>query len=835
MRLLVILLLGFLFVPLNAQIRTPAEFLPHPYTREFTPHHLLVEYFRYVAAASDRVHLEEIGRTHEHRPLFLAFVSSAENLSRLEDIRLNNLRLAGLEAGQPDLASAKAIVWLGYTVHGNEGSGAEASMQVLYDLATGTGEWLANTLVIMEPCVNPDGYNRYTNWNNQVSAATFDVSADAREHYEPWPGGRTNHYLFDLNRDWAWQTQIESRRRIQAYRRWMPHVVADLHEMGYTSPYYFAPAVQPYHEFITTWQRDFQVTIGKNHAKYFDREGWAYFTKEHFDLFYPSYGDTYPVYNGAIGMTYEQGGHGFAGRAISLPNNDTLKLADRIAHHATTSLSTIEISSRHAGDVVREFAGYFKKSAEQPPGPYKAYVVKSNNSKGKLKALCDLLDLQGIDFGVAVQPGRTRMGYNYVTGRDETFILEQGDLVISAHQPRAILTQVLFDPESRLVDSMTYDITCWSLPYAYGVHTYAVKERIDVRKGYAQFYTLQDVPQDAYAYALRWESMQEAQVLAAALHAGYRPRFAEEAFSVGGKMYAPGTVLFMRTDHRTDATFPADLIALSNNHGVPLEAIHTGFVESGKDFGSSSYTLIQKPRVLTIAGEGVWSNEFGQVWHFFEQVINYPLTVIPQDNFGSVQWHEYQILILPDGHYTIAEPAMKAIESWVQGGGKIIAIGSAVNRFEGRDGYALKKYTDPAREEEVKKSEEKDRLDRRLHTYQGGDRRYLSSQIPGAVFKARVDVTHPLAFGLGDHYFSLKTDNAAYEHLADASNAVYLGDTLTYYGFAGYRALEQQKNTVLFAVERKGRGAIVYLVDNPLFRGFWENGKFVFCNALFFI
>jgi hypothetical protein len=442
---------------LIGQLKSPAEFLPHPFQKEFTPHHLLVDYFEYVAAQSASIILEDIGTTYEHRRQFLAIISTPENLANLENIRLNNLKITGMEQGGDDLALSKAIVWLGYSVHGNEAGGSEASMQVVYDLVTGKNgadTWLENTIVILEPSANPDGYSRYTNWNSQVSSLPYNASSDAWEHDEPWPGGRTNHYLFDLNRDWAWQTQVESRNRVAAYRRWMPHVVADLHEMSYSSPYYFAPAAQPYHEFITEWQRNFQVAIGKNHAKYFDQEGWAYFTKEYFDLFYPSYGDTYPVFSGAIGMTYEQGGHGFAGRAISLPNDDTLWLSDRIAHHVTTSMSTIEVTSKNSQDVISQFEQYFKRSLTNPPGSYKTYVVKGSKNPARLTALKALLDLQGIIYGSAA-PAQFNNAFDYVSGKFGTASIEDGDLVISAYQPQAVLTKVLIDPESKLVDSET--------------------------------------------------------------------------------------------------------------------------------------------------------------------------------------------------------------------------------------------------------------------------------------------------------------------------------------------------------------------------------------------
>ena len=294
------------------KLLSPEEFMPHKYGEQFTPHNLTVDYFRHAAANSDLIQLKEYGKTNQSRPLLYAIISSKENLANLEKIRLNNLARAGVAGGKSDPSvSNVTIVWLSMNVHGNEPASSESSVSVLYNLVNtnrlDAKEWLKNTVVIIDPCVNPDGYHRYTHWNNNASDKTPNPSPDAREHREPWPGGRVNHYYFDLNRDWAWLTQIESQQRMAVYKDWLPHVVPDFHEMGYNSPYYFAPAAQPYHKYITPFQRDFQVEIGKNHAKYFDKEGWLYFTKEVFDLFYPSYGDTYPTYNGAVGHSEAMG------------------------------------------------------------------------------------------------------------------------------------------------------------------------------------------------------------------------------------------------------------------------------------------------------------------------------------------------------------------------------------------------------------------------------------------------------------------------------------------------------------------------------------------------
>ncbi|RMF60867.1 MAG: zinc carboxypeptidase, partial [Bacteroidetes bacterium] len=351
-RLFAFALLCILALPASGQDRllAPADFLGYEPGTRFTPHHRVVAYFEHVAAASPNVRLEYYGETYEGRPLLVAYVARPDYLARLDAIRTNNLRLAGLAEGAVDGPTA-ALVWLSYNVHGNEAVSTEAALLTLYDLANPdnarTQAWLDSTVVIIDPCINPDGRDRYVHWYNQTVGRFPDPNPDAREHHEPWPGGRTNHYYFDLNRDWAWATQQETRHRLPLYQRWLPHVHVDFHEQGVDEPYYFAPAAEPFHEAITPWQRELQTIIGQNHARYFDERGWLYFTRQVFDLFYPGYGDTWPTFNGAVGMTYEQGGSGRAGLAIRTAEGDTLTLAERIAHHHTTGLSTVEATARH--------------------------------------------------------------------------------------------------------------------------------------------------------------------------------------------------------------------------------------------------------------------------------------------------------------------------------------------------------------------------------------------------------------------------------------------------------------------------------------------------------
>lgn len=828
-----ILLLCYLLLPgvIFAQLRTPGEFLPHELGETFTPHHLLVDYFEYVAENSAQVQLIEYGRTNEQRPLLLAFASTAENLNQLEAIRTNHLRRVGILEGSPDPSLDRAIVWLSFSVHGNEAAGSEASMGVLYDLANTndprTQQWLENTIIILDPSVNPDGYSRYTHWYRGVANQIPNAAPFVQEHREPWPGGRVNHYLFDLNRDWAWQTQVESRQRIVQYQQWFPHIHADLHEQYYTNPYYFAPAARPYHQYITGWQADFQKEIGSNHAKYFDREGWLYFTKERFDLFYPSYGDTYPTFTGAIGMTYEQGGHSRGGRAIELPTGDTLTLNDRVAHHRTTALSTVEIASLNLERLQQNFTEYFQNAQDNPSGPFKSYVIKADVAPDRVRALMLLLDRNGIQYG-RLGNSRSLSAFDYTTGRTTTANLTSDDLVISAYQPLSVLTQVLLDPRSELEDSLTYDITAWSLPYAYGLQAYATGERIDPAPMPEEM--SQDAPafdESAYAYAIRWHSVADARLLAQLLAAGVQVRTTTRTLESGGYSFDPGTIVITRADNRKVEGFSGTVRRLAEVNGQEVYSLQTGLSDSGPDIGSDGLELISAPNVAVVAGESVSPNSFGQVWYYMEQDLGYPIHVLYDSDLPG-DLSNVDVLILPEGNYGLSEANMEAMSRWVQGGGKLIPIGSALNAFTKYSTFGLKRKNGNG------DSENADTTDQ-LEDYGGQERRYISNTTAGAIYEVTMDESHPLSYGIGPKYFSLKTGSRSFQFLDRGWNAGTIGADPLISGFVGEKAQERFRNSLTFGIEEKGRGQVIYLVDNPLYRGFWESGKFLFSNALFMV
>ncbi|MEM9917514.1 MAG: M14 family metallopeptidase [Bacteroidota bacterium] len=810
----------------QSKIPSPVDFMPHPYGAAFTPHHLLVGYFKEVAKQSDRVVLKEYGQTNEYRPLIYAVVSSPENLARLEDIRLNQLRKAGRGQGKL-LNESLPVIWLSYGVHGNEAGASESSIATLYELATSDQmlDFLKNTVVIIDPCLNPDGFDRYNYWNRSVGGQLVDPAPSTREHQEPWPGGRVNHYLFDLNRDWAWQTQLESRQRLELYYQWMPQVHVDYHEMGYNSPYYFAPAAQPYHQYITPWQADFQTLVGQNHARYFDKEGWLYYTGEVFDLLYPSYGDTYPTFNGAIGMTYEQGGHSRAGRAILMENGDTLTLSDRIAHHLATGLSSVEMTSKNAKELDENFIDYFKKASEKPVGKYKSFLIRSTNPSARIKALCELLDRNQITYGRIRENGKAMRAFDYRSGTTRPVKQNKGDLIISAYQAQSVLLQVLFEPTPYLADSLTYDITAWALPYAYGLEAYAFEDKISSKEPFT--FNDPNLPAKAskvYAYMIPWESLHSARFLAQALDRGLKVRRVTETCRSKGMTAEPGALLITRGDNEgQNPQWEEVVLQLAKEIDQEVFPLQTGFSLDGPDLGSSKLKLVERPKVLLPSGNSNNANAFGEAWYYFDEVLHYPVSIIDVGKLRKLDLEPYNLIVLPEGNYS-GKFNMDRLSDWIAKGGRLIVMGRALSWLEGRSGFALTKNVN----QEISKSSPV-----HLHPYEGRERRNISNTMPGAILRLEMDDSHPLAYGLSDTYFSLKTNTRVYKRLSNCWNVGYSSSNPKIIGFTGAKVRKTLSNKTYFAVEKKGKGNIVYMADNPLFRCFWYNGMMLFSNAVF--
>ncbi|MFM1808572.1 MAG: hypothetical protein RLZZ242_1297 [Bacteroidota bacterium] len=793
-----------------AQLQSPAEFLGYELGDAFTRHHEVLSYFEHLQASKPtQVVLQSYGKTNERRPLMVAFIGSEKTIEQLETIKNNHIN--GLQGATSQ--SPVSIVWLSYNVHGNESVSTEASMQTAYELLTSRSEWLENTLIILDPCINPDGRERYVNWYNQVKNKNPQPDPNSAEHYEPWHSGRTNHYVFDLNRDWVWTTQTESKARLSLYNQWLPHIHVDFHEQGVDSPYYFAPAAEPIHDQVTQFQRDFQVELGKNHAKYFDSKAWMYFTKERFDLLYPSYGDTYPTFNGAIGMTYEQGGSGRAGLAIRNRDGDLLTLKDRIDHHLTTGLSTVEMAHLNQQRLVEQTKKYFSRTTAAP----ETYVLSGKSAN--LRRLTELLDRHHITYHAAKEALVT--GYDYRTSTQKRVQIGKQHLLISTDQFKGSLAKVLFDPTATLNDSVTYDITSWSLPFAYDLEALRVSKTLQGTPYAASGPNKAPFNKNTYAYVMNYESFEDQRALSYLLTQGARVRTSYEAFTVNNQTFKAGSsILLVQENPQLEAW----MRTCQDVFHSQFSPVSTGFVQQGKDFGSSSVRLTKAPKIALLKGKGVSASNYGEWWYFLEQDLNLPVTTLDHDYFRQVDLHDYDVVIMPDGRYSNwSNSELDRLKDWVKNGGRLIAQSAALQVLSQWDETALKP-----------KSKIQDDLSTSNISYALQERKAISDRITGAIFKTVVDQTHPLAFGYDKNYFSLKLREHYFETLDQGTVFSIASESNPISGFAGANTKNPLRNSLVLGAERVGRGQAVYFVDNPVFRGFWYGAKQAAANAILF-
>ena len=849
---------------LSSNLLTPKEFLGYELGDKFSFHHDAVAYFRYVSNAVNHIDLVQYGETYEGRPLIASIIKHPDNRQSLEDIRKSHLASSGLIT-QKTPKSELAVVWLSYSVHGNESSSMEAAIKTLHSFANLKNQtqiqWLEKVVLIIDPCLNPDGRDRYANYYRMAGNIIPDINSFTRSHKEPWPGGRTNHYYHDLNRDWCWQTQKETQQRIKLYKQWMPHVHVDYHEQYYDEPYYFAPAVEPYHELITNWQKDFQQIIGNNNAKYFDENKLLYFRNEEFDLLYPGFGDTYPIFNGALGMTYEKGGIG-AGLSIKTEAKDTLTLKERIDHHYLTGIATIEATYENVDKVLEEFKTFFKSPPLNKTNDYKMFVISDANQPTKIRDLVKLLKLNKIEFG-SLSSGKQKSiknAYDYMTGEKKNIKVSNKDICIPIDQKMGVLASVLFEPRTFLSDTLTYDITAWSLPYIYGLNAFALEKSLNIDLKDNLYDSLKNfkIDTNAYGYLSKCGTMNELKFLSEILNRKVTVRVAEKSFTNKGIQYNPGSLFISaRGNEHLGSKLHNIIQRASINQSNQIVNVGTGSSTKGIDLGSSNFNVITKPKIGILSGDGISSSNFGEIWYFFEQQIEFPISVIKTSDFMSIPLDELDVLIFPNGSYNFLQTKITAstqikkdtganmlvkssppekLLDWVNNGGRLIIIGSAMKKFVDQKGFGLVAYESETAKKEAKKALERENLKDRQRKYGKRKRDKLKNSVYGSIIKIHLDNSHPLAFGYGDNIFNLKLEKSLYPLLPKGWNVGILKDQRSIIsGFMGHKIKKKIKNNLVFGVQDVKKGRVIYLADNILFRSFWYNNYVLFGNAIFFV
>jgi hypothetical protein len=836
--LLSAIILATIFSVLKSQaLKSPDEFLGYKLGTQFTFQYKAIEYFKYIADNSPRAIFREYGKTYEGRQLGVCIISSEENLAKLEEYRKNNLIKAGLLKGE-FTGKQMPFIWLAYNIHGSEAVGMEAAMKTLYTLVTGSypgvSEYLKECIIIIDPCQNPDGHDLYTERYRTSMNRGENPDKNSWEHNQGWPPARTNHYMFDLNRDWVWQTQAETQQRIIFYSQFMPQVHADFHEMGPESTYFFAPSADPWNTVFTPWQHEFHKLMGKGNAALFNEKFRLYFTREDYDFFYPAYGDTWPSLNGAIGFTYEQGGGGSAGIAYKQESGDTLTLRKRIEGHFTSSMATIKVSYENREKLISEYDKFFDESSKNPQFQYKSVIIKGANDRSDMSALLKLLDRNQIKYTYAGNTGKKLKGFDYYLHKSGEVTVEKGDILISAYQPQSHLMQVLFEPDCKISDSLSYDITSWSVPYVYNIKAFAANDKVAADTGKVEQREIENKQgeKSTYAYITNFTGFNELKFIAALYKKSVKLRYSLYPVTLDGKSYNRGSIIIARGDN-TNLTGDFDRIVANaaNDCQAYLTVTSTGLVDSGKDFGSQYSPLMKKRDVAILCGEGTSPLSAGELWFFFERELNYPVSLINTEITRNPDLRKYEILILSSGNYTKLKDT---IVDWVKRGGRVIALESAISTFSGIKTTALAKAIE-TRAAEQKAAEKKIKSDDttmlKKYEYENEGRYRLSDRSEGSIYKAKLDDTHPYAFGIGKEWYTIKR-SPGYPFLDKGSNIVYILDKDPVTGFAGYKFKEKVKNTIVIGSETIGEGQVIYITDDPYFRGFWKSGRVLLGNMI---
>ncbi|THH41366.1 M14 family metallopeptidase [Neolewinella litorea] len=840
----------------NSEILSPRQFLGYRLGERFTEYARSVAYFEYLAEQSPRIKLDRYGSTYEGRPLILLTVSDSSNMNRLEEIRRNQLQLVEASRGagtqvQDLLADHPVINSYSYNIHGNEASSTEAAMQFAYELATTedteTLAALEKTVNLLFVCINPDGRDRYVYWYNGMARATGGEEPRDLEHYAPFPNGRTNHYWFDLNRDWVWGVHPESRGHTRAYQRWMPNVHTDYHEQGYDANYFTTPGTTPRNLLLPDAYESWADTFGRANIARFDEQGISYFTRDRFDFYYPSYGSSYPSVMGAVGMLVEQGGIG-AGRAVETEDGYVLTLRQRVWDHYTTSLAQVKTAAEN-----REALLQFSLDAWNPLTSKEettAYLIEDDGSD-YFNDFLEMMLMNGVEVERTLEPLDAKStGYR---GKRENLdrTHPEGSLIISTEQPRHLFINSILSNQLEIEDSVMYDMSTWSAPLAYNLEAYQLAGPVRVD---TEFVTLIERegrvsgPSEApiYAYVIDWSQRNAPQALAELWKAGIRVRTALEPFTAdSGAEFSAGSLVVLRGRNLEKESELSDLMQqLADDHGLQIERFTTGRMRLGNDLASTRNYPVKQPEVAMLVDEPFDTYTSGQIYFLFDWETRLPVTrirtsilrqtAVPKfgSRYGYADLNDYDVLILPDAdnlEEVFGKEERATLRDWISAGGTLITVGSTAEFFTAQRDFTDQRLIEPGKDT----SETAAQL-----TFAERTDYYGKKNIPGSALNATLDITHPLAYGLKPEVYTLKFGSTALAPAAGLQSVGrYVADStqLLAAGYAPGESLNLLAGNTWAGVRTIGRGKLVYLLDNPHYRMFWRGPSRLMQNAVMIV
>ena len=836
--------------PFDPAVPTPRTVLGYDVGERFTPHHLLMRYIDRLAATSRRIHVDTVAHTFEGRESVLVIATSETNHARIQQI-LGDARRIGDPRGasQGDISAAIArmpsIAWLGYTVHGGEASGTEASIALLYQLAAGrdteTQRILDSVVVLIDPVQNPDGHERHAqDVLRNRGALGVPTTPGAMIHQGNWPGPRTSHYYFDLHRDWFLHSHPETRGRVATFNTWNPHVAVDLHEMGSNSTYFFAPPMEPINKNVHASILKWWDIYARANAAAFDRRGWSYFTREGYDEFYPGYGVSWPILTGAVGMTYEQASSG--GGAIRRTDGTVLTLSEAAHHHYTAAWATITTTAARRTERVRDYAAFRQSAISDATGAPMRAIVIEQDGQGRADSLAWRLMANGITVRrVASEtsiPDATAFG-----GTAQTTRLPAGSYVVDLAQPQGRLAKALLEPDAQLDSTFIrqelesrrtnqperfYDMTAWSLPYTFRVRAYTTRSvPPSIELGTDAFRPLDVAPlrpaPARYGYAFAPGSEASIRLLATLLRDSVRVWFAPRAFRVGQASFPHGAFVARVTGN--DTSIHGRILDGVLETRARVATVNSALVDEGTDLGSNSVIPIRIPRVALVGGAPIQGNSFGFAWYAFDQRIGYPVTTVAAANLAGLL-SNFDVVVIPsvgagalDG--VLGDGGRTALGAWVRNGGVLVTLDGATGWLAGeRTGLSrLRLRRDSARADSA-----------------GGAP--LPSDVPGAILRAFGDTLSPLLAGVrGADIPVLLFSDRIYTVPRDlrAGEAVIRYAPESRVRVAGYiwpEVPNRVANSPYLWTENVGRGRVIGFAGDPNFRDMWRGLLPIFANAV---
>lgn len=805
-------------VSYNKSVPVPQAVIHHQVGEWHITHDRLVQYMEAVAkAAPQRVLLQTMGYTYEQRPQTLLIISSPKNIADLENIRQRHLLLSDPDKSAGiDISNMPIVVYIGHSIHGNEPSGSNAALLTAYYLAAAEGkqveELLENTIILFDPSFNPDGLQRFSTWANQHKSKNLVTDPNSREFNEVWPGGRFNHYWFDLNRDWLPGVHPESRNRIKLYHEWKPNILTDHHEQGSNASFFFQPGVPSRVNPLTPAKnQELTATLGRYHAHNLDSIGSLYFTRENYDDFYYGKGSTFPDINGAIGILFEQASSRGHAQETS---NGILRFPATVKNQFVTALSTLQ-GAKENRKTFLEFQRDFYKSSVSAVS--KTYVFGDKYDLAKTNLFIEMM----LRHNIVVTEYNGPFDASFEKGRS---------FAVSLAQPQQVLIKAIFDKQFVFADSLFYDISSWTMPLAYGL-PYKEVTAGNTGKIITSSVAVPGSVQGGksnYAYLFSWDEFYAPKALYELQQAGLITKVASNKFEIpvngNNKQFDYGTILIPVAMQ----SMPADklyeiLNRVAQNNGLTIHSMQSGVAINGSDLGSSKFISVTQPRTAMLVGAGVNALDAGEIWHLMDQRMNIPASHLEITQFNRVDISKYNTIIMVSGNYN--ELNKDKLKTWIQSGGQLIVLEEAINwsADNGISQVKFKKIKSPA--------DSSGRL-----PYVQREQVEGAQQMNGSIFGADADLTHPLAYGYHTKTVSLFKPNRVFMEKPKSPYAApfYYGSNPLQSGYISKENAEVIKNSAAVIVNAVGAGRVINISENISLRGFWLGGTKLLMNALFF-